>query len=153
MMQNKHRMICFIILFLLLSITVCFLFLGKKQSGRLIDKTGIIRNSYSVNISNDLINNIFIYWTGENGTRENIKMLIFHKSLLSEIPQSYGANNLIIKYDNHEYNKIGIWKEYAYSTYNYFIDLNKIDSLVISCIIDNWCISKIIQGFHTIRIK
>jgi len=152
-MLNKNRIIIIVVL-ILLCITAYFLFLGKKQAGRLIDKINLSNNSYDIQIDDRLINDIYIYWLGENSTREHNKMLIYHRSLQSEIPPSYGANKLLIKHKGEIYDKIGVWKEYAYSKYVYSIKINKVDSfLVIDWKIKNWYDPDIMQGNDTIKIK
>jgi len=153
-MLNKYKKIFIAIAILLLIIIVFFGFTYKEQTGRLIDKTNLTNDSYVFKIDTELLNDIYIYWLGEDGMGDYNKMLIYNKSLLATIPPSYGANRILIKYDNIEFNKIGIWKKFAYSKHNYFIELNRIDSfLIIDWKISNWYEKNIMQGSDTLILN
>jgi len=153
-MLNKSKIIFLIIIFILSFAIICFLLLGKKQIGRLLDKTNLTNDSYIVQIDDKLIDDIYVYWLGENSTREYDKMLIYHRSLQSEIPPSYGANKLVIMYKGNIYDKIGVWKEYAYSRYTYYININKVNNiLIIDWKIKNWYDPNIMKGSDSIIIE
>ncbi len=138
---------------ILLVVSLSFLLFGKQGVGRIIDRIGITKDSYVIQVDDKIKKDIFIYWLGESGIRdEHNRELIYHMSLTSKIPSSYGKNILEIKYKNICYNKIGIWKTYAYAKYNYLIKISTIDNnLQIEWSIKNWYDSEIMQGFDTIK--
>lgn len=154
-MKRIYKIICIIIGLALLFFVLLFFISGKKGIGQIIDKIGFTQDLYEINISKDLIMDVYIYWYGEttNGPKDN-KMLIYYRSQQSKIPPSYGINTLEIRYKDICYDKISIWKTHAYVKYNYNIKISKIqkNKLLITWHISNWYDPEIYQGRDTIRL-
>jgi len=155
-MKNKKIKIgLFFSLVLILIILLSVALIGKKGIGLIIDKVNLSKDTYDIQIDKDIRNDVFIYWFGETVDKgEKNRMLIYHKTFQAKIPSSYGANWIEIRYKDIIYNKIGIWKIYAYSKYNYCIDVSKDNNnLLVQWKIVSWYDSKDSSiGKDTIKI-
>ena len=118
----------------------------KGLVGLSVDKIGITRNSYDIRVDDELRPYIYIYWLGENGTKDDDRMLLYHRTFSQGIPDYYGKNRFLImtKSDSMLYSRIGLLKLYAFSKHKYYIDLKLKDTLlIVDWSIDNWYSEKI----------
>lgn len=118
----------------------------KRLVGLSMDKIGITRNTYDIRVDDELRPFIYIYWLGENGTKDDDRMLLYHRTFCQDIPDCYGRNQLVVKAktDSTLYSKMGYLKLYAFSKHNYYIDLKLKDTLlIVDWSIDNWYSEKI----------
>ena len=88
----------------------------KGLVGLSVDKIGITRNSYDIRVDDELRPFIYIYWLGENGTKDDDRMLLYHRTFCQDIPDCYGRNQLVVKAktDSTLYSKMGYLKLYAF---------------------------------------
>ena len=77
-------------------------------------------------------------------------------NIINQIPDEYGKNRFILKYNNNViYKKIGLWKFKAWYKHDYNIHLYAIDStVIIKWEIQNmWGTDEMYSGQDTIRIR
>lgn len=143
-------------LFPVLTIFLCVFFIKEKKNiGLFIDKTGLTKNTFNINIDNNLSHkDLFIYWLGETEYHEDInKVLIYHHKLQSDIPETYGKNRFLLKYKKIRFSKIGILKLNPYAKHKYTISLKlHNNNLIIDWNIRNWYDPDIFSGNDTIKI-
>jgi hypothetical protein len=153
----KYLKTTFIVLLLIIEIFLFFSFLfGKQGFGRVIDKIGISDNSFDIQIDKELQKDLFIYWFGETEfTNDSIKnkLLIYHRNLQADIIDSYGPNRFLIQYKELSFDKIGVWKTYAYAKHKYFIKIRKEQKkLIFEWKISNWY-EMVINGNDTVELR
>ncbi|MNZ92989.1 hypothetical protein D3C78_1120390 [compost metagenome] len=107
---------------------------------RLGERLGISKNS--INLSADNLSyrdSLKLYWIGYLKD-EKVKdtVLIYNRKLISDIPDSYGENELLLEYLGGTFNKIGIWKKKEWYKYEYNIEVNEqANRLIINWMISN----------------
>lgn len=140
-MKKIISILILVIVILLLSNIDC-LSITKRYVGLFIDKIGITHNSFDISIEDRLKSDTYIYWMGDNGTKEPDILLLYHRGLFQNIPTDYyGKTKLVIKMNSDSilYDKIGLLKLESFSKHNYKIELKQRDSLlIINWSIDNW---------------
>ncbi|MCM1722954.1 hypothetical protein [Bacteroides ovatus] len=142
-------------------LTIAALFLGymynyqKRTLGLIFDKVGITKNTFEVEIDNELKRHTFIYWYGEtpHPAKRN-RQLIFYRFLQSDIPPSHGKNWIKIQiFEDIIYNHMGIYKLESFSKHNYHISIKLVnETVIINWRIDNWYETEIMQGSDTIAL-
>lgn len=144
--------LAFFLVFLFLT-SLFLLSIGEKGIGKITDKLNLSKNTYHIQVDKSLRDDIYIYWFGETVVKdEKNKMLIYYKELQSEVPPSYGANWIEVKYKSNSFSKIFIWKTYAYSKYNYNIKVKEdSNSIIIQWEVSNWYDTEFSQGIDTIK--
>jgi hypothetical protein len=159
-MKKKNKYFLTIVLFIITFVIIFFLWIGKMNIGLLIDRLGITKNSFQIDVDKSISSkDLFIYWFGEPDyyTKENEdelnRILIYHQTFQSDIVDSYGKNRFLIKYKDIYYMGVNILKLQAYSKHNYKINLKlEADNLIIDWSIKNWYDSDISQGLDTIKV-
>jgi hypothetical protein len=159
-MKKKNKYFLYIIPFFITFVIMFFLWLGKINIGLFIDRLGITKNSFLIDVDKSISSkDLFIYWFGEPDyyTKENEdelnRILIYHRKFQSDIIDSYGGNRFLIKYKDTYHKRMGIFKSQAYSKHNYKINMKLEDEkLIIDWSIKNWYDSDIYQGLDTVKI-
>ena len=151
-----------IALLIIVCISLIFIFsviiLGKENVGLCIDKLGLTKNSFRFNVDKNIsCKDLYIYWFGETeytkGEELN-KILVYHQKFQSDILDSYGKNEFLIKYKDINYKKMGILKLHPYAKHNYKVEIKlEDDNLIVGWCIENWYESDKHQSVDTINIK
>lgn len=160
-MKKKNKYFSCIFLFFIVISIVVFLWIGKMNIGLIIDRLGMTKNSFHIDIDKKLSSkDLSIYWIGESDyyikeDEEKLnRILIYHQKFQSDILDSYGKNRFLIKYKDINYKKIGILKLHPYAKHNYKIRIIlEDDNMIINWSIKNWYDPNVVLGTDTIRLE